>query len=193
MAIEPKYYRVTINQMTGAAEKAGFIDHRTLEEYINNGNGTFPASLASAENKARGNLRYLRLINLLEENATPSLITEINNGGATVDTEGTSFEFTIVYERPDYIYTYNELFGTGHSSGNIKILTNEDAIRRIVARVFVEDFISNWRYPYDPSTSNLGYHWIDKSVKAESPLSGTLEARITAAEANVTVVEIPNT
>lgn len=193
MALDIVYYRVSINNMTGPNEQAGFIDHVTVQEYIDNGNGTFPASLASSENKARGNLRYIRMVNILEEVAIPLLLTQFNNAGATIDNEPTLFEFTIAYERPDYIFTYNELFGTAHPSGTIKILKNENAIKRMVARTFIDDFTSNIIYPYDPSSTNLGYQWIDKEVTAAAPVTGTLEVRITTAESNITVTQIPNT
>jgi len=192
MALELKYFRVNINNVTGPGDKAGFIDHVTLQEYINNGAGTYPSNLNNAENKARGNLRYIRMINLLQENISTVSVIKISNGGATVDTEGANFEFTLVYDRGP-IYTYNELFGTAHPSGTLQILENEDAIKRMISRVFIDDFVSNMWFPYDPSPSNLGYNWIDKDVKAAAVFTGSLESRITASEALISVTQIPNT
>jgi len=188
-----KHYRVRIDStgLVGAAPADGFIDHMNIQSYYTV-TGVYPSTTTTAYAKSRAYLRYLKMISFLNEFNVTVFLYNIDNGGATPDTHGLYFEFTVVYERADHVYTYNELYGTAHPSGTMKILTLTDAIKRQVARVWIQDFESNFAWPRNPSKLD-GAEWEDIKIHAAAPTSGTLSDRITAAESVITVTEIPNT
>ncbi len=186
----PSYYRITVlaSGLTGSSADAGFIDHVYLHEYYYQNN--FPANVTTARNKARANARYEFLLTELSENQVISLILSENNGGATVDSPGSAFSFTIVYDRTDYVYTKNELFGvSGHPTEFSEYLHDEDAIRRQCARLWVWDRSTQRRMPLDLSA----YGWIDEDLEIKTPLTGSLVDKIDAAEANIIVTRISHT
>lgn len=186
----PSYYRITIlaTGLTGSSADAGFIDDVYLHEYYYL--SSFPTNVTNARNKARANARYEFLLTELSENQVISLTLSKDNGGATVNTPGSAFSFTVVYDREDYVYTKNELFGvSGHPTEFDEYLYGEDALRRQCARLWVYDRSTQRRMPLDLSA----YGWIDEELEVKTPLTGTLVSKINAAESNITVTKILNT
>lgn len=190
----PAYFRVTIvpGGLTGGAPADGFIDNTLIEEWGRL--GSYPSTLILAKAKARANSRFKRMIELLSENQSINHILEVDNAGASADAPPTSFSFTIVYDREEYVYTHNELVDEiGHATEGVKILEGADAIKRQVARVFASEYNSNVDFPRDPVSANVGYGWIDEQLIVGTPLVGTFAANIDTAEANITVEKIANT
>ena len=194
--IRPNYYRVEINgtPLVAVSAGGGFMDHVEIEEYGRA--GAYPSTLELAEDKARANYRYNQMLIMLGETQSFNLVLDIDNGGATEDSPGSSFAFTIVYEREDYVYTRNELKDEpGHATEGVEIIEGEDAIKRQIARLFAGDFLSRWRIPRDPNltNNNPGYKWINDYVEIDSPLVGTYAEKIDLAEAEITVTKILHT
>ena len=185
----PETYEVTISasSLIGAPPADGFMDHVTLEEYVTN--GTQPASLANSESKARANVRYWYMIFYLTENQSPFRVYDRDNGGATVDAPGSYFKFRITYERPGYVYTYNEFVNDpAHPTYGQKILTSANAIKRQVARVFTQTISANEAWVKDPVLD--GHEWLDKEITVGTPLSGTPASAMIVAESLISVTRI---
>lgn len=188
------HYRVVIDDgiVTNGGTQ-GFVDHLTQRYY-----GTETAHSSTNDlvlAKERSNMRWERIVQLLSVNATPVDIVDIDNGSATEDTFGATFSFTVVYDRPDYIYTHNDLFGTGHSSAALQVITDpEDAIQRQVSRAFVFD-VSGQREVYDVDTGLENI--VNVTASQYTTPSDDLETRIEAVESGITVTAIttanPNT
>lgn len=186
----PSYYRVSIEAsgLTGLSADSGFVDNKYLHEYFYS--SAFPSSLDNAKNKARANARYEFLISELSENQSISLILDENNGGATVDSPGSSFSFTVVYDRDDFVYTKNELFGvSGHPTEFDEYLYGEDAVKRQCARLWVHNRKTQRRMYLNLSA----YGWVDEDLDVKTPLNGSLVYKIDFAEARTTVTKIPHT
>lgn len=184
MPYSPTVFRITINNMTGPAPADGFIDHIPPEAYPSS-----PANLANGYKKARAFARFKHLIFRISETQTPIRTFNYNNGGATIDSEGSQFEFYAEYERPDEIYTYNELVNeVGHPTYGVPILYGLDALKRMAARVFVYDFKANEAWIRHPDTDGL--KWGDEEFDVGAPTAGSLRNRIDTAEAQITVTVV---
>lgn len=188
--IIPKYYRIVIEAsgLVGTSADGGFIDHVYLHEYYYQNN--FPANFDEAKQKVRANIRYDFLIQELSENQTISLILDKNNGGATINSPGSAFSFTLVYDRGDYVYTRNELYGvSGHPTQFQEFLYGEDALKRQCARIWTYSIVTQKRMPLNLSA----YGWVDEEIEVKTPLTGSLQDKINAAESKITVTKIPGT
>ncbi|MCS7317276.1 MAG: hypothetical protein NZZ41_02990 [Candidatus Dojkabacteria bacterium] len=186
----PSYYKITINSagLIGTSADSGFIDHVYLHQYYYL--SSFPTNLDLAREKVRANLRYDFLLEELSENQVITLVLNQNNGNATVNSPGSAFSMTIVYDREDYVYTKNELYGvSGHPTEFDEYLYGVDAIKRQCARLWVNERKTQKRMPLSVSS----YGWIDEEILVKSPLIGTVEDIIDTAETNITVVKIPDT
>jgi hypothetical protein len=168
--------------MTDTAPKNGFIDNTTVEKYRASAE---PASLTTSLAKERGNIRYTKMLENISENSTPVDILNIVATGADVNTEATTFAFTVVYDRVNSVYTRNEL------SSNA-IITGIAALKRQVARTFAQSIVKN-TVVYDPTLvyppdGGVAFGQSVKIVTAEAPLTD-----LTTIEGNITVSQITNT
>lgn len=187
--LEPVYYRITINaaNLDGSGkseEKKGFIDHKKIRDY-----DPLPSTFELSLRKARANLRYRMFLFLVSETHNPWLDTVKDNGGATADSNGSSFSITLSFEKKHYVFTYDEF-------NNNAVINGEDSLRRQTARVFAKDF-TEFLQVYDPRvTSDEGLEANnDRTIKvnASSPADGnTLEDKVLNAENEITVVQISN-
>lgn len=188
--IIPQYYRITVEAsgLVGISADGGFIDHVYLHEYYYQNN--FPTDFNKAKEKVRANIRYDFLIQELSENQNISLILDRNNGGATVNSPGSAFSFTVVYDRDEYVYTRNEFFGvSGHPTQFQEFLYGEDAIRRQCARIWTYSIVTQKRMPLRLSA----YGWVDEEIEVKTPLTGDLLNKINTAESKINVTKISGT
>jgi hypothetical protein len=180
MAIEdtfiPVYYRIEIDGsgLGGTAPDDGFIDNQRAREY-----DPLPSTLDASRAKERGNVRYGELIRQLSDNISPVNHTprQIVAPGRDGDTPPTSFDFTVVFDRPEYLRTEDET-----NPGTF--LTGVDAVTRFVARALVQERYDN-REIYNPTAGNFSL--------IENLQTGALAADVATAEGNITVTEIANT
>lgn len=180
MAIEdtfyPVHYRIEITNLTGAEPKNGFIDDKKPEEYAVDTN--FPTTLAFSKAKERANMRWLLLIETLEERIAPIRIQNVVATGATEDAEATTFAFTITVDRPEYLDTEDETSTPDRLQG-------ADAVKRWVARSLIVDQKSN-REIYNPEIVDTVVQGpIILELVAEAPA-----ADLATAEGAITVTEI---
>ncbi len=186
------YYTITIAGNSNVSPADGFIDNNSASSYILAGvDGTYDVeagwatNLADALAKARANLRWKTLIEQISLTVNPYAIQNITATGATSSASATSLVFTLVYDRPDYLYAYDEL-----NPG--LMLYNNDAIQRWVARALLVN-INVDNYPILDPTAVIGpaaHYGQSLQPLNAAPLysTGTLAGDIAAATAAVTVV-----
>lgn len=181
------YYNVTINAILGAGPNGGgFIDNRRVETYMVSGSS--PATLAQSITKERANIRYERIIGKLGLMAN-LYISNVVASGANSITAPTSLSFRVESEHGDApLVTADEL-----NEG--ELLTGADAIKRSIARVFIENHHEMGDY-YDPTPIAA---IVPSGANVSAPRVGNRLERITAgalansiqnAEAVITVTSV---
>lgn len=186
---DPKYFRVEIAGINeGTAPADGGVDPKAPEEY--GADGAFPSSTALSLAKERANMRWEEVLRQCAERVDPIFIMNVVTN-ADEDTAGTDVEFTLVYDKPEYLTTADELTpGTVINGDPLRETTTgdaTDAIKRYVARALVADVIQN-REIYDPDTPDDGNTDQYIEVTAEGP-----EMDIASAESKITVTDIAGT
>lgn len=177
MAIEdtfiPVHYHVTIDLagLGGAAPADGFIDNLSPSEYSG-----FPTTTALSEAKERANIRWEEIIRQTSRDISPIRVLDTIATGADQDTEASEMSFTLVYDRPEYVRTEDEL-----NPGTY--LTGIDAVKRWVARALIVDISGNRDF-YSPEV-------VDGIVQGPMILNipaGAIAPDLATAEANITVI-----
>lgn len=104
----PTYYRVTITGAEAAAPRDGFVDHTTIEQY--RAMGQTVTSLANALAKERANIRYLKIVEFLQQLGNvrlTNLKADNDDGGpgtpvfATANAATPEYSFTAEFEHGD--------------------------------------------------------------------------------------------
>jgi hypothetical protein len=179
------FYTVSIAGVTASAPGDGFIDNLPANSYITPGSGGtydmssgWPTNAANAAARARGNIRWNSIVSQLASTVTPFAIKNVSATGATASAQATTMDFTVVYDRPDYLYAYDEL-----NPG--EMLYNDDAIKRWIARALVAN-VNVDNYPViDPTAfSDPNYHYGESLIAVNA---GPLADDIAAAESKITV------
>ena len=185
-------YQIDIVKMEAAAPADGFIDRKKIQDYMVFDTTThlmsdFAISYDNVVAKERANMRYLHAIQNLSDTISPIDIhpdDAFSNGDTNV--APTIYRILVTYDRPDYLYTADEL-NPGVT------LTGLDAIKRQVARVFITDIFSRRIMP-DPITSSgspndkatwAGLYKTIIDVEAAKPVTSLLDA-----ESKITVVQL---
>ena len=164
--LELAYYIVEID---------GAIDKLSPELYAAANNDTLPTTLNFSLDIERTNMRYEAVIRSVSEDIQPLQTSAIVTTGRTEDDPATAIQFTLVYDRPEFLYTEDE-----DNPGSF--LTGVDAIKRYVARGTVNDEIMN-RQIYDPDSP--------KNEPQILKVTATkLFADVSTAEASITVTEV---
>lgn len=190
---EKTYYSVSIVdtgfQTTGPND--GFIDNTKVWDesaYVYRGTpGTaVPTNKAAGLAKARGYWRFQQLKRYMSE-APLNFFGNVTTPGTdgTIDAPPDRIDFEVGYDRAaDYIQTYDENDGT-------TILTGAAAVKRMAARVFVRDHNASIEH-YDPTESGGLDNGIEMKMEDIGIVAAgaDLAARITDAEANITVTEL---
>lgn len=166
--LEPAYFIVDI---TGA------VDNLSPELYAAANSDTFPTSLALSLGIEETNMRYEEVIRAVSTDIQPLQTSAIATTNRTEDDPATAIQFTLAYDRPEYLHTEDEdNLGT--------FLTGVDALTRYVARGLVEDIVNN-RQIYDPETTD------DSNAPQILEVTATaLYANVGTAEGNITVNEV---
>ena len=181
--LEINYYTVTIGALTGgAAPDDGHVDFTTVEEY--GATSGFPTTDVLALAKERANMRWEAIVRQLGTETHPLQISGAVAAAADEDTPATSVDFTVAYDRVEYLRTED----TEDSPGTF--LTGTAAIKRWVERALVIDH-TFLRQTYDPFTladalPNPGEFAVGPEVK--SVTAGAPEASLPIATISVVAV-----
>ena len=173
------YFNISIDAsgLGGAAPSDGFIDSmnpRTYSETVG-----YPTTTSGSLAKTRAFLRWKEILQEVGLMIETLYTLDINAVGATPDLAASSISFTFVFDRPDYLYTADEL-----NAG--ATLTGAAAIKRAVARAMCATTLHRTAI-FDPSAvKNYEEQVVDVNV-------GPLATSIPMAEANITVVQVSNT
>ena len=186
--LELKYYRVSI---TGA------VDNLSVEQYaLENGTPTnnppygdaLPTTDAQSKAIEYTNMRYEEVIRQVSERIQPLFVSSIVTTSRTATAPAASIAFTLPYDRPECLVTYDELNSNALIGYGVNGSTAEAAIKRMVARALIIDVVQN-RYTYLPEAT-VGTTPYGPGMLA---LTATkLYANLTTAESNITVTEITN-
>lgn len=141
-------FNVTItNNFSAAAPADGFIDFKNANHYItldNNGKTlNIPTSLSVAEAKARAFYRFKQIINICGFSVNILELSNMIATGADVNTAPTEVTFTIVYDKPSYLNTNDEL-----NPG--ELLKGADCVKRWIAKALSNTYTS-LEEVYDPT------------------------------------------
>jgi hypothetical protein len=157
--------------------------------------GSYPSNFDNSLAKVRANVRYRELIDQVQLMAN-GFFCEIDAVGADVNTPPTSFEFTVFFERDEFVQTPDET-APGTS------LTGADAVTRCIARALLLDKFT-LREVYNPqetaaNTNNGSVNFVRNptvvTLVEAAPLvtpTGNLANDLTTASAAVTVTQIAN-
>jgi hypothetical protein len=189
----PAFYRVTITAMSHGTTGTGFIDPKKPKYYlILNSDGTFtnlPNDLAKAIDKARANYRWTQVLNHISSIVNTGLMLDIQTPGATINAAPTTVSFTVSYDRPGFLIVDDEL------NPGVQ-LSNEFAIKRLIARAMTREYIVNTEV-LDPTPISAPAKAGPASVyKGETIMQitvGAAASSISSAETKITVVRLPNT
>lgn len=142
--LELSYFRVAIDTsaLTGTATTGdGAVDNTTPEEY--GATSGFPATQDLSFDKERGNMRWEECLIHCSEVIQPVFVSAIVNTAGDEDTEPTQFDFTVAYDRPEFLSTADEVSPP-------TILTGAAAIKRFIERALITTRIAN-RNVFDPT------------------------------------------
>ena len=171
------YYTVDIAQsglLSSTGDNfGGGVNPKTTGESIN---GTKPTTLVLNQRLARGNLRYKKMLELLQTRTNVKVINLVTTGDSTGDTQITDLNFGLFFENDDYI----PASGTDIASSayTTKVLWIKDKIGEAMNGTFTENM-----QVYDPTgTPDVGIR--TQSITAEKchGTPSTIVSAITVAE-----------
>ncbi len=167
--LEPVYYRVTVD---------GFeIDPITPEKF----SGGLPTTLVASLLIEEANMRWEAVVRGASSTISPLFTPAFDSPNRTADAPEDALEFTLTYDRPEYLDTEDEL--------NVPTrLTGEDAVKRFIARALINDEVQN-RFIFDPTIVSSA---IRNGPQIAEVTAAKISADLATVEAGLTVVEIPN-
>ena len=200
----PSYYRVTISALepniigsdwtsnglapdTTRGEHAdGFIDNTTPDQYGAAEDADFPVDLDRALEKERANMRWEHILTQVSNLISPLYVLNITKTGTyssyfgahPQDAPPDIFEFTLVYDRPGYLYTPDE-------DNDGEFLEESDAIKRWVANALARNIVSTRRV-YNPDTEGNTDNIIKVTAGALDSTRSTIEENITVEKVDFT-------
>ena len=162
--LEPAY---DIVEITGA------VDNDSPEQF----SGGLPVTKAQSLIIERTNMRYEAVIRGVSEDIQPLQTSAIAVTGRTATAPATAIQFTLAYDRPEFLSTEDEdNLGT--------FLTDAVAVARYVARGLIFDKVQN-RQIFDPETPDNG-----NAPQIIEVTAIKLYADVSTAEGNITVTKV---
>ena len=174
------YYTVDIAQsglLSSTGDNfGGGVNPKTTGESIN---GTKPTTLVLNQRLARGNLRYKKMLELLQTRTNVRVINLVTTGDSTGDTQITDLNFGLVFENDDYI----PASGTDIASSSYatKVLWIKDKIGEAMNGTFTENCSV-----YDPTVSSGAVQGTRNEAITAGPAHGTPSTIVSA----ITVAEV---
>lgn len=161
--LSPGLYRVVWVANTGTYATADGNDNGAITPNSSDSFATLPTTLAKAQARARGNMRFRNVINRLSGLADCQILdieTGISGGGPEVagDNQVTSIAFTVKYDRDEGVLdaVKNQL-GTPYTGadGSTAVTTTALAIKDQFVRGFRDATTANARVSYATTDSQL--------------------------------------
>lgn len=173
-------YRVEIEKLEQPDEGDGFVDHTRLEIYRTLDKDDEASDLDKALAKERANMRWEAIVQRVSTYISPVRILDIVATGANANTAPTKVEFTLVYDREDYVLAHDEL-------NPPEILYGANALKRLVATALASDITSS-TIVLDPTplVGVLGAY----GESIQKVTAGKAAATIEDAEAAITVTKL---
>lgn len=181
--VEISYYTVNIGLLTGGVAPAdGHVDFTTPEEY--GALGAFPSTLIFSRAKERANMRWEAIMRQLGAEIQPLQISGAVATTADEDTEATVVDFTVAYDRVEYLRTED----TENNPGIF--LEGTAAIKRWVERALITDhtFVRQVYNPEDHVLGSSGKVGVDFGPLIESVTADKVETLVPIATVTVTAV-----
>lgn len=184
------YFKVTIQNVTGAAPEDGFVDNTTPFGYLSrteDGSEVtgYSSTLDNALMKVRGYVRYIKILQQIEQVLNIYDVVNVVKTGADENTEASVFEMTLIFDREmDFMSTPDE-----NNSG--VTLTGADAIKRFISRALSGNYIEKIAFP-NPTLANATTlpYGPETEYVTTGPAGGL---SLTDVEADITVVQVPDT
>jgi hypothetical protein len=187
MPLNLAFFNCAISQVLLTAPSDGFIDFTSPRGYIvDNGADLetgWPTNIDFSLAKSRAYLRWQTVIQQLETNISPVETTAFSAPGADQNTPPTSVSFSVAYDRPDFLYTADEL-----NPGTT--LYGTAAITRFIARALISTITRNVLILDPTLVSGPQAHYGESTQEITV---GPLFTTIAAAEAVITVIQVLGT
>lgn len=177
-------YSIVMNAIAAVAPGDGFMDPKTMREYIHG--GAEPASFENATAKARANARYGYVVHSIHTLGN-IYIREVEVTGGDVDTAPTSITLTVESEHGDAVLRTADELNPG------SFLTGAAAIERAVARAYTTQVDSDFAEIYDPTTSTHATNatsYPRVGTRIDKIVTGRLTNNLLTAEASITVTAL---
>lgn len=181
-------YSVSVNILVNGVNGDGFIDNQTTFQYM--ANGSMPATAAVSMSKARGNARYLMVVQQLGIVGN-IYVTNQNAVGANANTAPTVFSFTATSEHGDACLSTPDELNPG------QFLTGANCITRCVARAMCTNYTNDYMEYYNPASTQVvgnGGALTSNAIRYGETIGqvvvGALANNLTAAQAVITVTQI---
>lgn len=197
MTIDYAYFLVSVKPSESAAPSDGFIDNKTVMDYITYSSNTdnmgegWPSTEAAAITKARANIRWLNVIDRVTTTISPIDVKVTTNTGGSSDAAPTTFEFVLVTDRPNSI-VIDDVNNPGTT------LIGADALQRFVEMSLVDTVSKNCvvMLPQNVSPSTVSTEATPQAHYGESVqvvVAGPIVGTLADAASLVTVTLVENT
>jgi hypothetical protein len=138
--LQPNFFRVAIDMSSGtyyptttSGNTGGGVTPNSCDSFTT---ANLPSTVAYAQNRARGNMRFRNIVNRLS-GLSDCQILDLTITEANGDAQATSLTFTVKFERPGFIPLTGQLQGTatvGNDIGNSAMDTAAKAVANAVAQ-----------------------------------------------------------
>ena len=138
--LQPNFFRVAIDMSspsnyptTTTGNTGGGVTPNSSDSFST---ANLPSTVASAQNRARGNMRFRNIVNHLS-GLTDCQILDLTLTEANGDAQATAFTFTVKYERSNFIPLTGQSQGVstvGNDVGGSAMTTAAQAVANAVAQ-----------------------------------------------------------
>lgn len=175
-------YDITIAAVTGSAPSDGFIDPKTLGQYMNETPATVPTTYAQSLAKSRANRRYRHVVFGLQAH-TPLEVVSTTVTGGTAIVAPTSITFRV---------KSSSAVTVADSENEGEMLSGADAIKRVVANALTRTETTALRV-IDPTKGTAAGNDVEfarAGIRINTEVIGPLFVSLAAAETGIDVTEV---
>jgi hypothetical protein len=194
--LKRRYFDVTI---------AGDVDHYTPADWVGEDptSNAYPSTKAASLDKEYAHMRWEAIARMLGERHVP-VVRDMVSTGITDDAPATQLDFTVMYDREDYVVTFDEengdipmgpaeAFDPRWTDGvEFTEATEAEVVQRYISRILTWTWVEK-RQIYDPTAGYIGTTPVDTANPGpliELITVPAAQASIAAADATVTVTQV---